>query len=239
MIENKILTKEEKSILMALCLGDGHIRKPLTGNAQFECTHSIKQQAYITWKRDLVYKILGGFKTPKLSKKTVTLKSINKSYEAIRFCKVHSYFTYLRKLLYNDNVKQISKEVLDMLSPQGLAIWFMDDGWGVTIKDRKGNYTNRLELGIATDSFTKEENEAIIEAIYNKFNIKFRLGLKYSPSTRQPLWFIRMKSKNEVNKFIELVTPYMIPQMMYKVTPKQDSKIHECETSTNVDEDIV
>ena len=118
MIGEKQLTSEEKSILFAMCLGDGYVSKPRTtnSNSSFECTHSIKQLPYLTWKRNLIYKILEGAAPPKISFKTIYLKSNNKEYQACRFCKVHSYFTYLRKLLYNNNVKELSEKSLNMLT---------------------------------------------------------------------------------------------------------------------------
>lgn len=232
MINEKTLTKEEKCILFSLCLGDGYIAKPKTknGNAQFDCTHSIKQLEYLTWKRDLIFKILGGNKPPKIGFKTIHLKVNDSNYEACRFCKVHSYFTFLRKLLYNGSVKELSKEALEMLTPQGLAIWFMDDGWGFNIRNRKKELTNRMEIGIATDSFSKEENELIIQTIKEKFGIKFRLGRKISPSTHKLLWQIQTNSQCEVQKFFELVSPYIINSMKYKITSKV-TKIHERDTS--------
>lgn len=76
----------------------------------------------------------------------------------------------------------------------GLAIWFMDDGWGCTVRNRKHELTNRMSIGIATDSFTKEENELIISVIRKKFGIKFLLGRKKSQNSGNLLWQIKMHS---------------------------------------------
>lgn len=239
MINEKTLTKKEKCLLFAMCLGDGYIAKPRTknSNAEFECSHSIKQLKYLTWKRDLIYSILGGIKPPKITIRKIHLNVNNIDYEACRFSKTHSYFTFLRKLLYNGNIKELSREAMEMLTPQGLAIWFMDDGWGFNIKNRKGELTERMEIGISTDSFSKEENELIIETIKNKFGIKFRLGKKFSPNTKKELWQIKTNSQLEVKKFFELISPYIIDSMKYKITSRI-AKIHECDTS-KLDEDIV
>ena len=234
------LSKENKEFLFALCLGDGYLTRPLGNkNVALECGHSIKQLEYLTWKRDKVFEILGGFKPPKIGIRKICLKSNGQTYDSCRFSKAHPYFSYLRKILYINNVKFITEQSLDLLSPQGLAIWFMDDGWGFNIKNRKGELTDRMCLGISTDSFSKEENEIIAKVIFKRFGIKFHINCKYSPcGEHKKLWFLRTNSKEQTQKFIELIKPYMHPSMLYKIQNKNLIKSHECDTPIE-GEDIV
>ena len=226
------LSKENKEFLFALCLGDGYLSKPLGNkNVALECGHSIKQLEYLTWKRDKVFEILGGFKSPKIGIRKIHLKCNDNTYESCRFSKAHPYFSYLRKVLYVNDVKYITEQALELLSVQGLAIWFMDDGWGFNIRDRKGELTDRMCLGISTDSFSKEENDLIAKTIYDKFGIKFHVNCKYSPGKdHKKLWFLRINSKEQAQKFIELIAPYMHPSMLYKIQNRKLIKSHECDT---------
>lgn len=228
------LTENDKSLLLALCIGDGCLRKPhpKSGNVQLEIAHSIKQEAYCTWKRDLVYKIFGGKRPPKIGYKTIKLKGYDKEYKACRFAKSHPYFLYLRNLLYPNNVKVMTREILDKLTIQGIAIWFMDDGSFYKKDNEDGTKSICFDLRISTDSFSYEENQIICDFFREKYGINFYPYHK----ERKHNWIIRA-NKQAAIKFIDLIRPYIIPEMAYKIEYKTGN-LHENETSKQ-DEDIV
>lgn len=230
------LTKEQKSILLALCLGDGCLRKPNQGSVQLEIGHSTKQLEYCIWKRDLVYSILGGRKPPKVAIKKVKLKNY-KEYEACRFTKTHPYFKELRNKLYCNGVKTITKDILEMLTPQCLAIWYMDDGSFYKKDNEDGTKSICFDLRISTDCFSKEENEMIVDYLYTTYGIKF-YTYKYHPERNGGAWILRARKEAAI-KFIDLIKPYVIPSMQYKIEYKSNNT-QERETSVNTtDEDIV
>ena len=75
--QQKKLSQEEKGLLVAICLGDGHLHKPhpKTKSVQLEIGHSIKQLDYCTYKRDLVHDILGNeSRVPKVSIRKIKVK---------------------------------------------------------------------------------------------------------------------------------------------------------------------
>ena len=116
--QQKNLSQEEKGLLVAICLGDGHLHKPhpKTKSVQLEIGHSIKQLEYCTYKRDLVHSILGTeSRISKISIRKVKVKG--KEYETCRFVKTCDYFISLRKLLYPHERKVITRQILDMLNP--------------------------------------------------------------------------------------------------------------------------
>lgn len=230
------LTKNDKSLLLSLCIGDGCLRKPhpKSGNVQLEIAHSIKQEAYCTWKRDLVYKIFGGKRPPKIGYKTIKLKGYNKEYKACRFTKSDPYFTYLRNLLYPNGIKVMTEEILNMLTPEGIAIWYMDDGSFYKKDNEDGTKSICFDLRISTDSFTWEENQLICDFFRDKYGINF-YTYQYHKE-RKHNWIIRA-NKQAAIKFIDLIKPYVIPEMAYKIEYKSNT-LHESETS-NKDEDIV
>lgn len=232
------LTEEQKSILLALCIGDGCLRKPhpKSGNVQLEIGHSIKQEAYCIWKRDLIYSIFGGKKPPKIGYKEIKLKGYDKTYQACRFTKSHPYFTYLRNLLYPNNVKVMTREILDKLTLQGIAIWFMDDGSFYKKDNEDGTKSICFDLRISTDSFTKEENEIIVDYFKEKWGINFYVFQGHK-ERKEHSWIIRA-NKEATIKFIDLISPYVIPEMRYKIEYKKGNSVQECETS-KIDEDIV
>lgn len=214
------LSENDKKLLLALCIGDGCLRKPhpKSGNVQLEVGHSIKQEAYCKWKRDLVYKIFGGKNPPKIGYKTIKLKNSDKEYYACRFTKSHPYFTYLRKILYPNGVKVMTREILEKLTVEGIAIWYMDDGSFYKKDNEDKTKSICFDLRISTDSFSYEENQLICDFFREKFNIRF-YPYQYHKD-REHNWIIRA-NKQAAIKFIDLIEPYVIPEMRYKIEYKK------------------
>ena len=214
------LLENDKKLLLALCIGDGCLRKPhpKSGNVQLEIGHSIKQEAYCKWKRDLVYKIFGGKNPPKIGYKTIKLKNSDKEYYACRFTKSHPYFTYLRKILYPNGVKVMTREILEKLTVEGIAIWYMDDGSFYKKDNEDKTKSICFDLRISTDSFSYEENQLICDFFKEKFNIRFYPYQCHKE--REHNWIIRA-NKQAAIKFIDLIEPYVIPEMRYKIEYKK------------------
>jgi hypothetical protein len=224
------LNEYDKGMILALCLGDGCLRKPhpQTHTVQLEIGHSIKQMEYCKYKRDLLVKILGTSFIPKISLKRVVF--LGKEYESCRFVKVHDYFTYLRKKLYINNRKTITRELLDMLPLEGIAIWYMDDGSCYFKESPKDGHSICIDLRISTDCFTYEEHLIMIQYFQEKWGVKF-----YPFYSKRRNCFILRANKTNAIKFINLIKPYVIDSMKYKC----NIKLQECETSVQTDEDIV
>ena len=62
---------------------------------------------------------------------------------------------------------------------------------------------------LCTESFTKEEQEHLITALYSKFGIKATLNKRVSNSGTES--FIIIISKKTMDKLVRLVKPYFIP----------------------------
>ena len=62
-------------------------------------------------------------------------------------------------------------KIQDLLTPIGLAHWLMGDG-----------YLHNGIILICSESFTKQEQELLIAALYSKFNIKATLNKRTSSS---------------------------------------------------------
>lgn len=227
--QRKALSNDQKGLLLALCLGDGCLRKPhpKNGAVQLEISHSIKQLAYCTYKRDLIFSILGGTRPPKIGIKTVKLKG--KEYTCCRFTKTDDYLIALRKKLYPYGRKTITRELLNSLSLQGIAIWYMDDGSCYYKDSQIDGHSICIDLRISTDCFTKEEHEIIVDYFREVWHINFYV---FYSKTRN-VYCIRA-NKQAAIQFINLIKPYVIPDMQYKCS----INLQECETSVK-DDDIV
>lgn len=120
--------------------------------------------------------------------------------------------TILHKLWYkwsddlNKFIKIVPLNILDLLTPIGLAHWIMDDG------HKHGN-----GITLCTDSFTLIEVELLVSVLRNKFNLEANYN-KRTQKGRHIGWriYISGKSANK-EKLISLVKPYFIPSMLYKL----------------------
>jgi hypothetical protein len=68
---------------------------------------------------------------------------------------------------------------------------------------------------LCTKSFSKEEQELLINALQENFGIKATLNKRIS-STGIQSYRIRI-SKKSMDKLVVLVKPYFIPEMLYKL----------------------
>ena len=87
------------------------------------------------------------------------------------------------------------------LTTFGLATWFMDDG----AYDRK-------QFRINTQGFSQEENLGLVTFLQAKFGIAARLNKDKNR------FRLRIREAS-VARFIGLVSPYVIPDMRYKLPP--------------------
>jgi len=195
----RIISTREKEIVLGTILGDSHIAMLKTG-ARLEMMHGHSQKDYIFWK----YSELSSFISSRPYKLEMTDKrSGRKSVEWKFNTKVYSFFTELRQQFYPKGKKIIPKNISNLLkSPLRLAVWFMDDG---------GRRNDCYGLFLNTLAFSKIEHELLQKCLRKNFSLDSRLhwiqdGYRiYIPSA-------------SVQRFCEIVYPYIIPSMQYKLS---------------------
>jgi hypothetical protein len=96
------------------------------------------------------------------------------------------------------------------MEPISIAHWIMGDGYwvGETLK-------------ICTDNFTKEEILLLIDILNRKFDIKARIN-KRTGDNGNIYWRIRI-SKSSMSKLISITSPFIIPEMIYKLGLSKDN----------------
>lgn len=120
-------------------------------------------------------------------------------------------FKTIRKILYKNNVKYFSKEILNYLTPQSIALWIMDDGSHCVNKRNGKIISHSFHLYTYTDI---EETNNIIEYFYEKYNIRLykikqepKCGIRY---------YLKCKTR-EFRKLSNLVNPFILQSMKYKI----------------------
>ena len=188
---------EKRGILCGMLLGDGG-----KCNNNFAILHSTKQKEYALFKKELLEVITG---------KTVNTRQwkTKQGYELFRIePKLIPLTRVMVKKCYKNGVKTFSRNFLDYLTLQGIAIWFMDDG-SKSFKKIE-NKVHAVEVTLNT-YLSKEENTIIIDFFRERWKINW--GLNKSKDSYR----LRMGTR-EARKFFALIEPFIIDSMKYKIS---------------------
>lgn len=203
--ENHLVADEYQTLIGCL-LGDGTIVKTAHG-FRFSMCHAKKQLPYLLWKKEQLPNLIMAHPTK--------YQSYYKGYPTVQFhlhSIHHPQLEQIYHLFYKDGVKTITMELLNQLEPLAIAVWYMDDG-------SFNSNPNSLQVIWSTDSFTKEENELIIDWFMQTHGIEIKLQYMKNNHTSfggKPSYRLRI-NRTKVDKFFDLIRPYIHPTMLYKI----------------------
>lgn len=166
--------------------------------------------------KDFIYYLYSIFKSYVKTEPKIIIRKYNKltklQHQDIYFSTLkYPIFNWVIEDFYvkqnNKNIKIIPKNSYEKLTPISLAFWIMDDG---SFNKIKGH------LIICTDSYTKEDVLYLISILTNKFNLSCSLINYKKTKSGNNSYRIRI-NKSSIPCLIELIKPYMIPSMLYKL----------------------
>lgn len=150
--------------------------------------HGVIQKEYIDFKYLLINSFVNS--EPKRSGNAYYFRTVS-----------HPIFITLRELFYKGQKKIIPNLFLEEnFDAFALAIWIMDDG----AKDKN-------QLRINTQSFTLAENLWFMKFLQAKF------GIQTSINIDKGKYRLRIAGSS-MNLLKELIRPYFIPSMLYKLS---------------------
>lgn len=203
------MDKLTRGFLYGLCLGDGCLYKqPTNKNTGLTIGHGPKQLAYLKHKAERLHNVFGG-KPVKIYEYTSYNKVAGKEYTNFQIRKVDPYFNQIHKKLYQTGKKVLTQEVLDFLTDEGLAYWFMDDGSGGISKNRQGIPCGCM-LRLAT-YFSQAEAEIAARWFLENYGFV----VKFDIDKRNNKVSLRFGTKDSIN-LAKILQPYIIPEMEYK-----------------------
>ena len=201
----KKLSKEQKSLLIGMLLGDGTI----SSNFVFKLSHSEAQREYLEWKVKLLNEY--NFKNNGI-KEYISSCGYNTGKNVLYSqMSINPTIKALRRTVYIPK-KTITRRLLSWLNPLGLAIWYMDDGC-INVNTSKQRSSIQHTIKIATCV-----NEETVKIIINYFSEVW--GIKFRPFKEGKGTFsIASSSEQDCYKFIEIVKPYIeqVPSLLYKI----------------------
>lgn len=218
LVQQKRVLAPDQKVLDAIVgdlLGDGsinignYLRWPGT-NGRLEFTFSVSNLAYLNHLKFNVYSSIctSSKPTPWPNILTYRDKTITQYWGAVPRRRL-PFLTDLHKRWYrplsdNSFLKILPENISSTLKPIGLAHWIMGDG-----------YFSEKTVYLSTDNFAKEEVEKLIIVLKEVFNIKATIKIRRN-SQGIACYRIRISSLS-LKKLRELVVPFFIPEMLYKL----------------------
>lgn len=215
-----------RGLLVGMVLGDGYlqVRERMQGKYRRESRtlrvlHSTQQRAYCEHKAALLSK---AFARP--VNVTTVKNGPGGRYSAAQFSIDHSYFGQLKDWCYPNGVKTFTRRVLDMLTPEGVAIWYMDDG-SARVNINKDGWVGSCATDIAT-MCSQAEAETITEWFREEYGIHF--NVRCNKRCSQGRQFYVQANTAASREFVPLIRPHVPPCMLYKVAHVADLSSQEC-----------
>lgn len=206
LINIKCNSNELRGFVTGLILGDGSIDKGVHKRS-FEMKSIHKD--FVTYVKTILDDITPFNSYIKENNAYIKDGVSHKKYYRLRVT-AHPYFNKLYHYFYNDyRHRKIYAKTLNWLTPRGLANWYMSDGYICLVGKKSNNIYNR-RIDICTDRYYIEDVKLMIQMLKSKFDLDCGLV------TRDRFHRIRIKS-NSYEKFINLIKPYIVPSMLYKL----------------------
>lgn len=198
------INKKSRNLLIGLLLGDGTI----SNNYVFKLSHCEQQRDYLEWKIKLLNN--NGIKNNGIKEYISTCgynsgkKVLYTQLSIIPFIKV------LRRIFYKPKKILGNRKLLNRLSAQEIAIWYMDDGC-INIRKSK-NKIHGFYIRIAT-CLPEKELQIIIDYFKEVWNISF-----YKISEGKGTYSLCCGTKEGI-KFINIIKSYVqqVPSMLHKI----------------------
>jgi hypothetical protein len=215
----KPCSPSEKQLLLGTLLGDGSMQWGSKLHGRIRFTHGQVQEAYCCQKAQVLRSYV---KTqPQI------VKNRGWGDKSCVFSTVLTpAFSFMHALAYRPDstnpqklVKTVTQEWLNLLTWEGIAWWYQDDG---TLTQAGG-------VHISTHGFPQEQ----VELLANMLTQRGVTAKAQQVKKGQKIYFIIVIGAEATRKFIEKVKPYVHESMMYKVNLQDQVFLtcHFCQTS--------
>ena len=191
------LSDVQREMLVGILLGDACLETQNAGR-----TYRLKVEqglAHADYVRHLYEVLRDWVLSPPRPKQGQTrgVTTINLAFQTVS----HEELRQFGELFYRERRKVVPEQIEDLLTARGLAYWFMDDG-SMKSSESKGVLFN-------THAFRNNEIERLI-SVLDRFGLVAR-------EREQPDGVQIYVSGRSYERFVELVDPYVIEAMRYKV----------------------
>lgn len=194
-----------EQVLLGTAIADAClVKRSRKGGTRIQICHSNKQKDYAEWKVKMLSDNGIVFGNPySIPDNNTTM------FRSLTYQELNEYYS----MFYRGRKKIIRRNVLNLFQPLALAIWMQDDG-----SMCKGDNLIRLH----TECFSDREQETICKYFASAWHITAKVNWV---SKERNLKCIAL-GINGTKKFIDLIKPFIIPSLEYKIrlVPKLDKE---------------
>lgn len=203
----KTLNKKELvKLLSYMAMGDGglYIAERCT-NASFAMNMKSENIDYIEFCRDVLEQVTSC---------SITERKVegNRKPQVRLQSRTHPLLTSIRDRIYTDTYKGIDPHALKLLDAQALAILYMCDGSLVVTPPGGSRGSISPEYTITLNMKRLSYGDQFIL----KKALKDLLDLEWNINRQNQYYYLRLRTK-DVEKFMEMVAPYVFPSFQYKI----------------------
>jgi ubiquinol-cytochrome c reductase cytochrome b subunit len=192
--------KDIISIIFGSLLGNAYGKKRLLAGTSFKFSQEASHVKYLMFLHKLLSEL--GYCNSTLPVITTISGSKGKINKVARFTTWnYTSFNWIYDLWFYNNKKHVPKCIDQYLTPLALAFWIMNNGAKIG-----------KNIKFFTNSFSYKECLILIKALNDNFNIK--ASIQSAGNQDQYIIFIW---KESINDLINIVSPYIIPEMKYKL----------------------
>ncbi len=192
--------QEQLNVIVGTLLGDGRLEERSKGvrsyTARLRVHHGEDQKDYVLWKyeilRDLVLQ----------GPREIIWVNLQRNLREVSWyfhTRSTREFRFFHDIFYRDRRKTVPQEIEELLNPQALAVWAMDDG----------AYAHPY-FNFNTQGFEVEKQHLLCRILLKKFGIQTALHR----DRHQRKITVQRRS---VNVLLDLISPFVIPTMRYKI----------------------
>ena len=196
--QNLKLNDKQREILVGLLLGDGHLETQNNGRTfRLKVGHSVQQTKYANW----LYEQFKEWVLTPPQEKQVNING--KTFVNFWFNTIScESFRFYGQQFYRGRKKIVPKMIDKLLTPKGLAVWFMDDG-SLKSKEHKAIILN-------TQCFTVSDIKILQKALVKNWDIE-------SQQRKQKDGIQLLLTRDSAIRFAKTILPDLLPEFYYKL----------------------
>jgi ubiquinol-cytochrome c reductase cytochrome b subunit len=195
------LTSIQKQFVVGHLLGDGCLYKDRK-NSLYKLSISQKKahSQYFHWKREILNPFVNSWR------ENVDKRKNSIMLNATTIC--HPEFQVFTNFFYTENrTKIVPKNLEEYFTPLALAVWIMDDG----------SLNQKVNMRISTMSFNYNDHVVLQNYLKNVFGLDCKImNYKYKNKQYYQITF----NKENTQKLSNIIRPYIVDCMEYKIMPK-------------------
>jgi hypothetical protein len=191
------LTPQQQSVLVGTILGDGSLAKH-GRHCRLHVKHKADHVALVDYK----HAVFANFVSMPVHRFDQKLNG--KGYPSAQFAtRTSPVFSEWRQRFYRVHRKIVPDEIMLLLDPLSVAVWFMDDG--------AADYAG---VTLQTHNFVRYEVERLADALQGRFNLTATLRKNRGG------WIIYLGAR-ALPRLRTLIAPYLLEEFAYKLEPRK------------------